>query len=52
VYTLASGADLNGDGLADIIGRNDKTGGLFFYKGQGTSGPSMFAPAIQIGTGW
>jgi len=48
VYTLASGADLNGDGLADILGRYDKTGALYIYKGQGVG----FALPVQIASGW
>jgi len=48
-FTLASGGDLNGDGLADITGRNDDTGELFFYRGMGNA---KFAMKVRIATGW
>ncbi|MFD9793451.1 endonuclease/exonuclease/phosphatase family protein [Streptomyces sp. NPDC059070] len=53
-YTaLATPGDLDGDGNADLIGRDhvlDKSyGNLWFYKGDGTGG---YAPRVQIGNGY
>jgi hypothetical protein len=48
-YQLAAGADLNGDGLGDIVGRDNTARTLYFYKGQGGG---SFAAKKQIGSGW
>jgi hypothetical protein len=48
-FQLAAGADLDGDGLGDIVGRDNARRLLYFYKGKGGG---TFAPAKQIGTGW
>jgi len=45
---LAAGADLNGDGMADIVGRT-KDFRLLYYQGKGIG---TFQPSIQIATGW
>jgi hypothetical protein len=57
-YTLASGADLDGyyvegvgyvNGAADIVGRDDATGDLYLYSGQGDG---RFPTKRLIATGW
>jgi hypothetical protein len=48
-YLLAAGADLNGDGLSDIVGRDDTTRELYFYK---STGSGNFATKHKIGQGW
>ncbi len=57
-FTLAAGADIDGHlnssgypvkQAADIVGRNDATGQLYLYSGNGNG---KFAPARQIATGW
>ena len=48
-YTLASGASLDNDNLADIVGRENATGKLYFYK---STGSGNFAAKVQIGVGW
>ena len=48
-YTLAASTDLNGDGTADIVGRDDATGTLYVYTGRGGG---YFATKRAIGTGW
>ncbi|MDR1825041.1 MAG: VCBS repeat-containing protein, partial [Bifidobacteriaceae bacterium] len=48
-FTLAAGADLNGDGRADIVGRNNATGELFYYQG---NGGGSFQGAKKIASGW
>jgi len=48
-FTMASGADLTGDGKADIISRQAPTGNLYFYKGLGNAN---FGVRTQIGRGW
>ncbi|MBP2582323.1 hypothetical protein J3A78_002801 [Streptomyces sp. PvR006] len=53
-YTaLAAPGDLDGDGNADLVGRDhvaDKTYGyLWFYKGDGAGG---YAPRVRIGNGY
>ncbi|MCL1898725.1 MAG: VCBS repeat-containing protein [Micrococcales bacterium] len=47
-YRLSAGADLNGDGMADIVSVDSK-GTLFFYAAKGGG---LFAKKIQIATGW
>jgi hypothetical protein len=37
-FKLASGADLNGDGRADLLGVNNQTGQVWFYPGNGKAG--------------
>lgn len=49
VYTLAAGADMDGNGYADIMGRNENTHVLLYYANK--SG-SSYAKPVQIGTGW
>ncbi|MDR1393639.1 MAG: hypothetical protein LBJ62_06705 [Bifidobacteriaceae bacterium] len=41
--------DWNGDGLADIAGRQNSTGKLYFYR---STGSGAFATKVQIGTGY
>ncbi|MFI9102891.1 FG-GAP-like repeat-containing protein [Streptomyces fildesensis] len=49
--TLVSTGDNNGDGKADLIGR-DAAGALWLFKGTGTAA-TPFAARVQIGTtGW
>jgi endonuclease/exonuclease/phosphatase family metal-dependent hydrolase len=48
VDTLLSPGDFNGDGKADLIGR-DTSGVLWLYPGDGSGG---FGARTQIGTGW
>ncbi|MBM7858060.1 LamG-like jellyroll fold domain-containing protein [Lentzea nigeriaca] len=50
-YTIAGIADWDDDGKQDIIAREDATGVLLLYPGQGTRAPST-VPPVQIGTGW
>ncbi|MFD4370098.1 FG-GAP repeat domain-containing protein [Streptomyces sp. NPDC058486] len=47
---LAGGADLSGDGRADLLAR-DKSGVLWLYKGTG-SGTTPYTTRIRIGAGW
>ncbi|MFJ3817192.1 FG-GAP repeat domain-containing protein [Streptomyces sp. NPDC090056] len=47
---LAGGADLSGDGRADLLAR-DKAGILWLYKGTG-SATVPYATRIRIGGGW
>ncbi|MGP9021267.1 N-acetylmuramoyl-L-alanine amidase [Streptomyces sp. BR1] len=50
-YNFLTGArDLDGDGRADLIGR-DTTGVLWFYKGTGNPA-APFATRVRIGGGW
>jgi hypothetical protein len=50
-FTLAAGADLDGSSpaLADIVGKDEATGHLYFYK---TKAPGKFAMKKLIATGW
>ncbi|KRF05314.1 hypothetical protein ASH00_10525 [Arthrobacter sp. Soil782] len=41
--------DFNGDGPADVIGREAATGVLWLYRGNGTGG---WLPRVQVGHGW
>ncbi|ROQ23615.1 VCBS repeat protein [Streptomyces sp. PanSC19] len=47
---LAGGADLTGDGRADLLAR-DKTEVLWLYRGTG-SGTAPYATRTRIGAGW
>ncbi|MFE2011324.1 FG-GAP-like repeat-containing protein [Streptomyces sp. NPDC059491] len=47
---LAGGADLTGDGRADLLAR-DKAGVLWLYRGTG-SGTAPYATRTRIGGGW
>lgn len=47
-YEFASGADLNRDGLSDLLGR-DASGDLCYYAGRLGGG---FAMRVLIATGW
>jgi hypothetical protein len=47
-FVFASGADLDNNGLNDLLGR-DSSGRLWFYSGR-LGG--RFAAAVQVGTGW
>ncbi|MDV5147519.1 VCBS repeat-containing protein [Streptomyces sp. SBC-4] len=47
---LAGGADLTGDGRADLLAR-DKAGVLWLYKGTG-SGTTPYAGRTRVGAGW
>ncbi|MFI8421195.1 FG-GAP repeat domain-containing protein [Streptomyces sp. NPDC085479] len=47
---LVGGADLSGDGRADLLAR-DKAGVLWLYKGTG-SGTTPYATRTRIGGGW
>ncbi|MCF4136512.1 VCBS repeat-containing protein [Streptomyces sp. Tue 6430] len=48
-YTFAGIGDLNSDGNPDVIVRDDATGILWLYPGNGSNG---FGARSQIGTGW
>ncbi|MCC3778745.1 FG-GAP-like repeat-containing protein [Streptomyces sp. UNOB3_S3] len=48
--TLFSTGDLDGDGRSDMLAR-DKTGVLWFYKGNGNQ-TDPFAGRVRIGGGW
>jgi hypothetical protein len=51
VYNIIIGArDIDGDGKADLIGR-DSSGNLWFYKGTGNPA-APFATKVKIGPGW
>ncbi|WP_317452988.1 N-acetylmuramoyl-L-alanine amidase [Streptomyces sp. CBMA29] len=51
VYNMIIGArDLNGDGKADLIGR-DASGNLWYYQGSGNPA-APFATKVKIGPGW
>ncbi|MEU6850767.1 N-acetylmuramoyl-L-alanine amidase [Actinacidiphila alni] len=51
VYNIILGArDIDGDGKADLIGR-DSSGNLWFYKGTGNPA-APFATKVKIGPGW
>ncbi|MFH8838630.1 FG-GAP repeat domain-containing protein [Streptomyces sp. NPDC017868] len=47
---LAGGADVTGDGRADLLAR-DKTGVLWLYRGTG-SGTAPYATRTKVGGGW
>jgi hypothetical protein len=47
-FDIASGADLDGDGRGDVVGR-DSQGRLFFYRGLVNG---RLATKTQIGNGW
>ncbi|MEV4427129.1 FG-GAP repeat domain-containing protein [Streptomyces sp. R-07] len=47
---LAGGADVSGDGRADLLAR-DKAGVLWLYRGTG-SGTAPYATRVRIGGGW
>lgn len=47
---LAGGADLSGDGRADLLAR-DKSGILWLYKGTGKAAVP-YAARIRVGGGW
>ncbi|MCZ0980723.1 VCBS repeat-containing protein [Streptomyces diastatochromogenes] len=47
---LAGGADLTGDGRADLLAR-DKAGVLWLYRGTG-SGTTPYATRTKVGGGW
>ncbi|MFE0704629.1 FG-GAP repeat domain-containing protein [Streptomyces sp. NPDC058872] len=47
---LAGGADLTGDGRADLLAR-DKAGVLWLYKGTGKAA-APYAPRVRVGGGW
>ncbi|MFC8899173.1 FG-GAP repeat domain-containing protein [Streptomyces cinereoruber] len=47
---LAGGADLSGDGRADLLAR-DKSGVLWLYKGTGKAA-APYAARIRVGGGW
>lgn len=46
---LAAPGDLNGDGTADVLARESRTGYLWLYPGNGRSG---WLPRVRVGTGW
>jgi len=46
---MASGADLNGDGYADIVSRQTSTKNLYVYFGLGNA---KFGTRTLIDTGW
>jgi len=48
-FQLASGADLTGDGKADIISKQPSTKNLYFYQGLGNA---QFGTRTLIATGW
>ncbi|MGK4580528.1 FG-GAP repeat domain-containing protein [Kitasatospora sp. HPMI-4] len=47
---LVSTGDMDGDGLADLLAR-DRSGNLYFYKGNGNSDDPFNNP-VRIGGGW
>lgn len=47
---LAGGADVTGDGRADLLAR-DKAGVLWLYKGTG-SGTNPYGTRVRVGAGW
>ncbi|MGW8767273.1 FG-GAP repeat domain-containing protein [Streptomyces sp. NPDC055815] len=47
---LAGGADVTGDGRADLLAR-DKAGVLWLYRGTG-SGTTPYATRTRVGSGW
>ncbi|MBB4985116.1 FG-GAP repeat domain-containing protein [Streptomyces nymphaeiformis] len=47
---LAGGADVTGDGRADLLAR-DKAGVLWLYRGTG-SGTAPYAARVRVGGGW
>ncbi|MFI8917322.1 FG-GAP repeat domain-containing protein [Streptomyces sp. NPDC053513] len=47
---LAGGADVTGDGRADLLAR-DKAGVLWLYRGTG-SGTAPYATRTRVGAGW
>ncbi|QES12405.1 hypothetical protein DEJ45_08330 [Streptomyces venezuelae] len=47
---LAGGADLTGDGRADLLAR-DRTGVLWLYRGTG-GGTTPYATRTRVGAGW
>jgi len=48
-YVMAAGADLDGDGYADIVSRQISTGNMYVYKGLGNA---KFGTRTLIDTGW
>ncbi|MDU0313455.1 VCBS repeat-containing protein [Phycicoccus sp. M110.8] len=46
---LAAPGDLNGDGAADVLARESRTGYLWLYPGNGRGG---WLPRVRVGTGW
>ncbi|WP_170176464.1 LamG-like jellyroll fold domain-containing protein [Lentzea flaviverrucosa] len=50
-YTIAGLADWDKDGKTDIVAREDATGRLLLYPGEGKRGPSAIPP-VPIGGGW
>ncbi|WP_157513107.1 LamG-like jellyroll fold domain-containing protein [Lentzea albidocapillata] len=50
-YTIAGLADWDKDGKTDIVAREDATGRLLLYPGEGKRGPSAIPP-VSIGDGW
>ncbi|MFF0423286.1 hypothetical protein ACFYUJ_02585 [Streptomyces sp. NPDC004520] len=50
LLAVAGGADVTGDGRADLLAR-DKTGVLWLYRGTGGAG-APFATRTRIGSGW
>ncbi|MEU5872412.1 VCBS repeat-containing protein [Glycomyces sp. NPDC047369] len=48
-YDMAAAGDLTGDGLPDIVARENATGTLFTYPGNGTGG---FGQRVFVGYGW
>ncbi|WP_107092152.1 MULTISPECIES: FG-GAP repeat domain-containing protein [unclassified Streptomyces] len=47
---LAGGADLSGDGRADLLAR-DTSGGLWLYEGTGKA-TAPYAARVRVGGGW
>ncbi|MFI9744483.1 FG-GAP repeat domain-containing protein [Streptomyces sp. NPDC052494] len=47
---LAGGADVTGDGRADLLAR-DKAGVLWLYRGTG-SGTTPYGTRVRVGAGW
>lgn len=50
-YTSFGVGDWDGDGYKDIIARQDSTGTLWLYPGQGVASTST-ATRVPLGTGW
>ena len=52
-YTNLSVGDVNGDGVADMVGRNPELGQLYLFPGKLTNGVYSFQSAILYGSsGW
>ncbi|MFE9608824.1 trypsin-like serine protease [Streptomyces sp. NPDC006012] len=44
--------DFNGDGRADLLARNSRTGDLYLYKGTGKAGTGAFSARVLVRKAW